>query len=86
MIQGLSTPYDPSTGFSSTNKRLVGCIQEITNLIQSVESTMSKDRSGLEGLIEEVKEVLESMATQTCAKLEQGDRKCITPFEEGVLM
>lgn len=77
-LQGLSTPYNP-TSFSSTSK-LVGCIRDVQNLIQRVDSTLLTEKDSVEGLIGEMKKVLESMATEGSAKLEERDKKCTHPI------
>jgi hypothetical protein len=83
---GLSTPYDPSTSFSGTSKRLEGWIQEIRGLIQTMESTFEKERGGLTGMIEEVAKVLERVAGENSEKAQESDRKCISLVKGGWLM
>ena len=81
-LQGLSTLYDPSTSFSSTNKRLVGCIQEMTSLLQTVERTFTKEKSGLESLMEEIRKVLERvLVSSACSgSLEEREKKGIIRY------
>jgi hypothetical protein len=54
----------------------------MTTLIQTVESTFTKEKSGLEGLVEEIRKVLERIlvSSESSGSLEEREKKGITPY------